>query len=203
MRHSKLLPTLAVAFLAACGGGEPAETPDTDADVPAGEPAEPAAPAVEMPSGPMEMPEWYSVDHDARTVNMTLTSGSSNRNNYWNYEGYINGEIAINVPQGYEVTITLVNEDPNMPHSAVIMDRTSGFAQNPPAADPVFEGAATPNPTSMIDATMPGETDSITFTASETGTYGLVCTIPGHAALGMWLYFNVLPSDAEVGVQGL
>jgi FtsP/CotA-like multicopper oxidase with cupredoxin domain len=192
-----LFPTLAVFFFAACGGGEPAESDDTTS-TPAAEPA-PSAPAI--PTGPMTMPEWYEIDRDAQTVNLTITAGSTNANNYWNYNGAINGRTAITVPEGYTVNLTLINQDPNMPHSAVISSETRNFAA-PPSPEPVFAGAATENSTSMVDATMPGETETITFVAETAGTYSMVCTIPGHSALGMWLFFNVAPADAEVGVQG-
>lgn len=197
MRISKLFPTLAVFGFAACGGGEPAETSDTTS-TPAAESA-PAAPA--PPTGPMTTPEWYQVDRDARTVNLTITAGSTNINNHWNYNGAINGRMAITVPEGYTVNLTLVNQDPNMPHSAVISSETQNFA-TPPSPEPVFAGAATENPMSMVDATLPGETETITFVAETAGTYSMVCTIPGHSALGMWVFFNVVPADAEVGVQG-
>lgn len=198
MRYTTMLPAVALA-LAACGGGDAA---DSAADAPEDTaPTTTAAPAPARPEGPMTMPEWYAIDHDARTVALTMTSGSTPTNNYWNYNGAINGALAISVPEGYEVTITLINQDPNMPHSIVISDQTSNF-QTPPSPVPVFEGGATENPTSMVDATMPGEQETITFTAATAGTYSMVCTVPGHSALGMWLWFDVVPADAEVGVQG-
>ena len=43
---------------------------------------------------------------------MTLTSGSTPDNNHWNYNGAIEGSMAITVPEGYTVTIDLVNDDP-------------------------------------------------------------------------------------------
>lgn len=199
MRLLRLLPLLPLG-LAACGGGETPDgggAADTAADAPAA-----AAPAPSRPTGEPTMPEWYVVDHDARTVELTLTAGSTNRNNYWNYNGAINGEMAIVVPEGYEVSITLINQDPNMPHSAVISDRLSNFTA-PIDPVPVFDGAATQNPTSMVDATMPGETETITFSAAQAGQYSLVCTIPGHSALGMWLWFDVVAGDGQpVGVIG-
>ncbi|MDZ7780789.1 MAG: sulfocyanin-like copper-binding protein [Gemmatimonadota bacterium] len=197
MRFFRLFPTLAVVSIAACGGGESADSgdaPSTDAE------AAPEAAAPAMPSGPMTMPDWYAIDRDAETVNLTITAGSVPDNNYWNYNGAINGSMAITVPEGYTVTITLVNEDPNMPHSVVISDETEDFSAAP-SPEPVFEGAATENPTSMVDATMPGETETITFVAESAGNYSMVCTIPGHTALGMWIFFNVVPADAEVGIQ--
>jgi uncharacterized cupredoxin-like copper-binding protein len=66
----------------------------------------------------------------------------------------------------------------------------------------VFEGAITENPQSMIDGVMPGESETITFVADAAGNYSLVCYVPGHSAVGMWLFFNV-SGDGEAGVQGL
>ena len=197
MKSSRLIPTLAVFFFAACGGGEPAETGDTP-ETPA---AAPEATGIEAPTRPMTMPAWYEFDRAAETVNLTITAGSTNANNYWNYNGAINGGMAINVPLGYTVNLTLVNQDPNMPHSVVISSETRNF-MSPVSPEPVFAGAATSNPTSMVDATMPGETETITFVAEELGSYSMVCTIPGHSAPGMWVSFNVVAPDAEVGVQG-
>lgn len=199
MKAYKLLPAT-LFLLAACGGGEPADTDQPEAAP--GEEAAPAAPsAPSIPSGDLTVPEWYQVDHDAQTVSMTLTAGSTPDNNYWNYNGAINGEWAITVPEGYEITIELVNEDPNMPHSAGISSELQNFAV-PPAPDPVFEGAMTENPQSMVDATMPGESETITFVASEAGNYSLVCYVPGHSAVGMWLYFTVSAED-EAGIAGM
>jgi FtsP/CotA-like multicopper oxidase with cupredoxin domain len=147
----------------------------------------------------MTVPEWYMVDNAARTVHITVTAGATSTNNYWNYNGATNGGLAITVPEGYSVTIEQTNRDPNMAHSVGVLPLPANFAM-PPQPNPVFPGAITQNPTSMIDATMPGETESFTFTASQVGTYALVCLIPGHSAVGMWLYFMV-SADGQAGVQ--
>ena len=47
---------------------------------------------------------------------------------------------------------------------------------------------------------MPGETETVTFTADAAGTYTLVCYIPGHGTTGMWIYF-VVSADGSAGVQ--
>jgi FtsP/CotA-like multicopper oxidase with cupredoxin domain len=195
MKLRNYMPVLTVA-LVACGGGEPADSPQ------GGSPAASTPPAAALPAPPtgaMTTPEWYVIDNDARTVHMTLIAGETSVNNYWNYNGATNGSLAITVPEGYTVTIEQVNRDPNMAHSVGILALPTNFLM-PPQANPVFPGAISQNPTSMIDATMPGETESIEFVASEAGTYGLVCLIPGHSAIGMWLYFNVT-ADGPAGVQ--
>ena len=195
MKLRNYMPVLTAAFVA-CGGGEPADTPPGGSQ-PARTPA--AAGLAAAPTGPMTTPAWYVVDNAARTVSLTLIAGETSANNYWNYNGATNGSLAITVPEGYAVTIVQVNRDPNMAHSVGILPLPANFAM-PPQPNPVFAGAITQNPTSMIDATMPGETESITFVASEEGTYALVCLIPGHSAVGMWLYF-IVADGGQAGVQ--
>jgi FtsP/CotA-like multicopper oxidase with cupredoxin domain len=202
MKRLLLVPAVLLAF-AACGGGDAGDT-DMGAAGAASQPAAaaPAAPAgPAAPTGPMTIPDWYSVDHDARTVSMTVTAGSVAANNYWNFNGHVKGELAITVPVGYTITIEFVNRDPNMAHSLGISSELSNFAM-PPATQPVFAGAITQNPQSMIDATMPGETETIQFVADAAGNYSMVCYIAGHTAVGMWLFFNV-SEGSEAGVQGL
>jgi sulfocyanin len=146
------------------------------------------------------MPDWFHVDEANQAVHMTITAGATDAKNYWNFNGAHDGSMTITVPAGFTITIDLVNNDPNMAHSLGISATTSGFgAMLDPT--PVFEGAITSNPTSMVDATMPGEEESITFVADAAGEYAMVCYIPGHAATGMYVYFNV-SADGTAGVQG-
>ena len=53
----------------------------------------------------MTVPDWYTVDNAAKTVHLAVTSGATPLNNYWNYNGFIKGQIAITVPAGYTVSI--------------------------------------------------------------------------------------------------
>jgi len=198
MKTRSFVPTLAAVALAACGGGEPSSSGSgaTGGSAPS---AQPATPAPVAPSGPMTVPDWYTVDNDARTVRMEIVAGQSPDNNHWNFNGVTQGRMAITVPEGYRVVITFVNRDPNMAHSLGISSETSNFAV-PPQPNPVFPGAITQNPGSMIDGTMPGETETVEFVAERAGNYSIVCYIPGHTAVGMWLFFNVSASG-EAGIQ--
>jgi len=194
LSHAAVLA--ATATWIACGGDAPAaDAPET---APPATPA-PAAAAVALPDGPLTVPEWFAVDETAGTVTMTVTAGSTSTANYWNYYGAVKGEMAIEVPLGYEVSITFVNSDPAMAHSLGVSAETKNFAL-PPAPTPVFPGAITQSPTSMLDGTLPGESETISFVASEAGTYTLVCYIPGHSAVGMWVYF-VVSEDGSAGVR--
>jgi FtsP/CotA-like multicopper oxidase with cupredoxin domain len=197
MKTIRALPLVAAVALAACGGGEPADSGSGSSGAGSAPAAQPSGRAA--PSGPMTMPAWFTIDSDARTVQLEVVAGQTPDNNYWNYNGAINGDMAITVPEGYRVVINLVNRDPNMAHSLGIEEPLTNFAL-PPQPSPVFAGAVTQNPTSMIDATMPGESEMVEFVAERAGNYMMVCYIPGHTAVGMWLYFNVSASG-EAGVQ--
>lgn len=198
MKRNTILSTAMLMALAACGGGEPAADTSSESEM------EPAAAESEGMGemgamGEMTMPDWFHVDEANQTVHMTITAGATDAKNYWNYNGYTDGAMTITVPEGYTVTIDFVNEDPNMAHSLGISSQTSGFGASL-TPDPVFEGALSSNPISMVDATMPGESETIEFTASTAGDYAMVCYIPGHAATGMWVLFNV-SGDGSAGVQ--
>jgi FtsP/CotA-like multicopper oxidase with cupredoxin domain len=196
MKAYIILPVAAIA-VAACGGGEaPPQSPDSAPDASAPDATGPTA-----PTGPLTVPDWYEVDHEARTVTLTMTAGETPDNNYWNFNGFVRGEVAISVPEGYAVTIEVINRDPNMAHSLGISAELSNFAV-PPAPAPVFPGAITENPQSMLEATMPGESETIAFVAQAAGRYSMVCYIPGHTAIGMWLFFDV-SSEGEAGVRGM
>jgi sulfocyanin len=181
-----------VVALAACGGGEPAENAP---EAPATAPAQAAAPSMSE----MTTPDWFHVDEANKTVHMTITAGLTDALNHWNFNGYTRGEATVTVPEGYTVTIDLVNNDPVMAHSLGISTVTSGFGALL-GGTVAFEGAVTSNPESMTDATMPGETESITFVAATAGNYSMACFIVGHAATGMWIHFNV-SADGSAGVQ--
>lgn len=204
-RHVLAAPALVLSavFLWACGGGEDSQadggSAESDAAVSTVEEA-PAPAAPVPPTGDLQAPEWFSVDHDARTVAMTLTAGTTNANNYWNYMGTLHGELSVTVPVGYEVSIDFVNNDQVMAHSVGVSEGDGTFGATVEAIA-VFEGAMTGNPTSMIDGTMPGESQTISFTAERAGTYLLVCYIAGHAITGMWGWF-IVSEDGSAGVIG-
>ena len=184
----------AALLMVACGGGEPAAEATSEPAAAA------AAPEAAASAGEMSMRDWFHVDEANQSVHMTITAGATDTKNYWNYNGGTNGDMTITVPVGFTVMIDFRNNDPNMAHSLGISATTSGFgAMLEP--DVVFEGALTSNPTSMVEATMPGLEESIMFVASAPGDYAMVCYIPGHAATGMWIYFNV-SADGSYGVQG-
>lgn len=191
--------TTALLLLAACGGGEPAQ--EEGMEMESGEAQSGAMEAESAePAGQLSMPEWYQVDHDAQTVTLEITAGATQENNNWNFNGFYGGSGEIVVPEGYEVTVNFTNDDPNIAHSIGVDNRRGSFPGSFSNPTPVFEGAMSTNPTSMTDATMPGESETITFTASEAGEYSFVCYIAGHATIGMWVPLTV-SAEGEAGVR--
>jgi sulfocyanin len=186
------LGIFALSF-AACGGGEPAS--EAPAEAPAAAPAETeaAAPA----AGEVTMPDWYQMD--GNNVTLDITAGLDATGNYWNFNGYQNGNLTIMVPEGANVTVNFANNDPNMPHSIGVHEN---FATAPatPNVTPVFEGAISEDPESMTGATLPGESESFSFVASTAGEYTIVCYIPAHAISGMWIKF-VVSADGQAGAM--
>lgn len=186
---------LALTFVA-CGGGEPGqeaetgETPGTETTATAGQEAE-----------GLSMPDWMQVDEAGQTVTLQIVAGQTDANNRWNFNGYANGEATVVVPRGYEVTIEFRNDDPANPHSVAIDRRTGGdWPATFQSPTPAFKGAMTTGAETMTDATQPGESETITFTAREAGDYSMVCYVPAHAATGMWIGFQV-SADGEAGVR--
>ena len=144
MKHRRLIPVVALSFVA-CGGGEPGSGGNNnDTNTSSSSAMQPAA-TRPPPSGPLTIPDWYTRDDDTETIHLVIGAGDIPDNNYWNFNGAINGDIAITVPLGYNVM-------------------------------------------------------TVEFVAEQAGNYALVCYIPGHTAVGMWLHFTV-SAEGEGGVQ--
>ena len=68
-------------------------------------------------------PDWFKVDHKARTVTMKIVAEQSG--SLWTFNGHSNGNATIVVPEGYKVTITFSNEDV-LAHSIGVLERPTG-----------------------------------------------------------------------------
>ena len=194
--HTSIASLFGLALIA-CGGGEAGQETET------GE-AETSAQTMgggEEAASSLSTPDWMQVDHDARTVTLNVVAGQSQANNRWNFNGYANGDATVVVPQGYTVTINFENADTTNPHSLGIDARTGSWPATFENPTPVFEGAITSGAASMTDSTQPNESETIEFTASEAGSYSMVCYVPAHAATGMWIGFEV-SADGEAGLRG-
>jgi sulfocyanin len=141
------------------------------------------------------------IDRSANTVRLEIVAGASDPNNRWNFNGYARGQATITVPRGYEITIEFRNDDSDVPHSLGVGELPdSSFPPMFEDPQPVFEGAISASPTSMTESALPGESETVTFTADEAGEYALLCYIPAHAVTGMWIRF-VVSGDGEAGFE--
>jgi hypothetical protein len=188
---SGLALVLAVGFVA-CGRGEPDENMEAGPDTVAPAPTTPTPP----PSTAGTMPSWMHVNGNQISMDIAATGAAGT----WGFNGARNGAMTITVPTGAAVTINFRNDDQTMVHSIGVAPYAATPAASPPA-QPVFTGAISPNATSATDATKAGQTAAVTFTADKAGEYSLLCFVPGHAAAGMWVRFNVV-DGATPGVTG-
>ena len=189
-RSSKVgLSALISAGLVACGGSD---SPDSVPAAP--EPAEAPAADAAAEGG---IPDWYHIDNDAKTVELHM---AAQMDGGWKFNGMAGGEETITVPLGYAITVELTNDDPAMAHSVGIDAHVGDYPAMFTDPRPAFSGAVSSTPTSMQEATMPGESESFTFTADVAGEYAMVCYVPGHALTGMWVRFNV-SAEGEAGVS--
>lgn len=97
---------------------------------------------------------------------------------------------AITVPAGAQVSIEVINADPDTAHGLVIAAGGNTTSWMPMlTARPAFTGSAVwflGNPTSAGT-----HAATLSFTASTSGTYRYLCPVPGHAQEGMTGTFTV------------
>ena len=194
-RASQLaLTTVGALALAACGPKESGTPADTAAAAqpaaPQAAPAAPAAPAGAASQRPTidEKNVAASIQYDSATKTATIPviAGLTSNAGGWNFNGYARGEMTIVVPVGTKVVMPFYNDD-IVPHSVVIVTGSANAIPSTPG-DPAFAGAYSNNP---INGQMSGKKDDVRFTADKAGRYLMICGVPGHAASGMWVYFEV------------
>lgn len=118
-----------------------------------------------------------------RDVRLTALAGPADGpDETFRIAGMVNPTIV--VPIAAQVTIQLINADPDMAHGLVITNQNAGTYWMPMmATGPTFTGAAV---WALGDPTTAGlATATLTFTADRPGTYDYLCAVPGHAEKGM------------------
>lgn len=130
------------------------------------------------------------VDTIAKTATFQLVAGQSNLNGGFNFNGYNDGKLTLVVPQNWNVVIQFVNKDPNMTHSAEVVDTTKPMPVGP--VDPTFARAMT---TKLHMGLASGEADTFRFVANRSGSFLIFCAVPGHGLAGMWIRLKVSPTD--------
>lgn len=131
-----------------------------------------------------------AVDTATRTVTFQLVAGQTKLNSGLNFNGFNDGKLTLTVPQNWNVVIQFANKDPNLPHSAEVVDTTKPMPAGP--ADPTFAHAMT---TKLMIGHASGESESFQFVANKPGSFMIFCGVPGHGLAGMWIRLKVSPTE--------
>jgi|SRR6185503_12145421 sulfocyanin len=128
-----------------------------------------------------------SYDEATKTVTFALIAGAPGGNGGpFNFNGYTNGTATLTVPAGSKVVMNFVNED-GTPHSAIVVPGDGPVANL--GSDPAIPGAYTRDVTQGL---APFGKDVLQFTAPASGSYRIICGVPGHA--GMWIWLKIDPA---------
>src|SRR6185503_15087009 len=130
-----------------------------------------------------------SVDAATKTATFQLVAGQTKLNSGLNFNGSNDGKLTLTVPQNWNVVVHFTNKDPNLPHSAEIVDTTKPMPAGP--VDPTFPRATTQK---LMVGLASGETDTFQFVANKPGSFMIFCGVPGHGLAGMWIRLNVSPT---------
>jgi rusticyanin len=144
-----------------------------------------------------QVPAGASIDRAGNTITFTTTtvrltilaSPPAGKDETFRAVGLTNP--AIIVPAGAQVSIQVINADPDTAHGLVITASNTAATTWMPmmTARPAFTGSAlwflgNPTPAGMHTATL-------TFTATIPGAYHYLCPVPGHARDGMTGTFTI------------
>jgi plastocyanin len=126
--------------------------------------------------------QYLKYDAATKTVTFELVAGP------FTFNGFGSGGGTLTVPPGTTNVWNFVQYD-GTPHSAEV---ASGTGPIPNAGgDPAIPRAYTKK---VVEGMVQGDKDVVRFTAPDTGTYRIICGVPGHALSGMWIWFKVDPT---------
>jgi plastocyanin len=141
---------------------------------------------------------WLSVNKAQRSVILTLVANYDSSNGGMNFDGYSKGQMVVDVPQGWKVTVHFSNANGQMTHSAMVVPFSAHSDMNFSNSSVAFAGATSPNPSL---GTAKGVNQDVTFTVDTSGQYAIVCAVPSHAAMGMWDTLNVIDSTSSPSIK--
>jgi plastocyanin len=126
--------------------------------------------------------QYLSFDPATNTVTFKLVAGP------FAFNGFTGGGATLTVPPGSTNVMNFVQDD-GTPHSAEIATGTGPIPNT--GGDPAIPRAYT---NKVVEGLPQGATDVMRFTAPDSGTYRIICGVPGHALSGMWIWFKVDPA---------
>ena len=155
------------------------------APAPAEQPAAAGAPD-SAGTGPAASPGadsgFVQYDPASKTVTFRLVAGP------FEFDGFTNGGATLTVPAGSNNVWNFEQND-GTPHSAEIAAGTGPLPNS--GGDPAIPRAYT---NKVVEGLPQFAKDVIRFTAPDSGTYRIICGVPGHALSGMWLWLKVDPT---------
>jgi Sulfocyanin (SoxE) domain len=125
--------------------------------------------------------EGLSYDASTNTVTFDLIAGP------FNFNGYRSGEATLLVPSKANIVLNFVNKD-GTPHSAIVISGQGPIPNSP--TDPAIPRAYT---NKVLEGLPQEATDVLRFPVPESGTYRILCGVPGHGLSGMWIWLKVDP----------
>jgi len=139
-------------------------------------------------------PSWLKVNAANHTATLVLTAGLDSVNGWANFNGYANGQMTVQIPEGYKVTM-IMNNNGGIPFDAGVYTVGNHVA---------FPGSA--NSVSSLVANsaagvFPGQSEQFTFVASKAGKYeieNLLDRIDWQTKpenFGMWDWLVVTPGS--------
>ncbi|MPZ63615.1 MAG: PQQ-binding-like beta-propeller repeat protein [Propionibacteriales bacterium] len=190
-------------YLAIVTGGSPIAQPKSSklevfalgGDMEEGEAPERIVPTAEQAPEPEGLGQYFTPGAEPKTVDMLVVGSQGSTNGGMNFNGYSREQLTFSVPQGWSVDVTFKNVSAQIPHSAMVTAKAS--TEMSQGQQPVFKGAATPDPGQGI---LSG-TQYMNFKATKQGEYALLCAVPGHATAGMWVNFSVTAPDTKPAVS--
>jgi plastocyanin len=165
----------------------PAETGTTAATVAAestdSAPAEAPTPTAATSTTPAAADsEYLKWDPATKTVTFKLVAGP------FDFNHFTNGGGTLTVPAGSTNVWNFLQND-GTPHSAEVASGTGPVPNS--GGDPAIPRAYT---NKVVEGLVQGATDVIRFTAPDTGSYRIICGVPGHALSGMWIWLKIDPA---------
>jgi plastocyanin len=126
--------------------------------------------------------QYLKFDAATNTVTFLLVAGP------FNFDGYTSGGATLTVPPRSANVINFEQND-GTPHSAEIDAGTGPLPSS--GGNPAIPRAYT---NKVVEGLPQGAKDVMRFTAPDSGTYRIICGVPGHALSGMWVWYKVDPS---------
>jgi hypothetical protein len=123
---------------------------------------------------------WLSAEPAQKSALLTLRA-SGNGVSLGGFNGYARGQVLVEIPTGWRVTVHCLNVG-SAPMSCAIVDNSLSKA-------PAFTGAATADPTVGLAS---GSSATFSFLATRPGSYRIACLVDDEEiGNGMWEGFQV------------